>query len=298
MNNPNLIIMVRPSNFGFNAETASSNKFQSTEQIQNSQEKALKEFDNMVEVLRRDQIDVRILQDTETPMKPDAIFPNNWISFHSDGQSVLYPMEAPNRRHERRLDVFDLVENYKAQQILDFTNFEGDGKYLEGTGSVIFDFNSKTAYCAQSTRSNLEVFELVCQQLGFRSVSFDARDIHGFQIYHTNVLLSIGDNIIVLCSECIEHLIEREMVKETLMNSGRTFIDVSFKQMEKFSANCLEVNDMDGNPKLIMSYTAYHALNEEQINLIQMKVKIVVVEIPTIETLGGGSARCMLLGVK
>ena len=297
MNNPNAIIMVRPANFGFNEETAASNKFQNIEEIQDAPSKALDEFDLMVEKLRSAEIDVRVFEDTSTPVKPDAIFPNNWISLHPDGRSVLYPMEAPNRRIERRLEVLELTQKHSPEELLDFTAFENQGKFLEGTGSIIFDYHTKTAYCAESSRSNVAVFEELCEKLDFRPMSFDARDIHGFQIYHTNVLLSIGDNIIVLCSACIENPIERAMIQTSLINTNRIFIDISFQQMANFAANCLEVIDKNGNPVLIMSHTAFAALKPEQLDLMTSRVKVVSVNIPTIETLGGGSARCMLLGV-
>ena len=297
MNNPNTIIMVRPANFGFNIETAASNKFQSTTEVNHPQAKALLEFDAMVHALSQENIDVRIFQDTENPVKPDAVFPNNWISFHPDGKSVLYPMEAKNRRIERRMEVFDILENYSIQQLLDFSAFEQNGKYLEGTGSIIFDNQTKTAYCAQSSRSDVGIFEQVCQKLGFRPMSFEAVDLNGFQIYHTNVLLSIGDNIVVLCSDCIENPIERAMVKNSLTQSSRIFIEITLQQMSQFAANCLEVNDKNGHPVLVMSQTAFEAFSAEQLASIRSRVKIVAVKIPTIETLGGGSARCMLLGV-
>jgi hypothetical protein len=297
MNNPNAIIMVRPANFGFNNETAASNKFQNRSKIEDAQKKALHEFDVMVETLRDAAVDVRVFEDTVTPVKPDAIFPNNWISLHAHGQSVLYPMEAENRRIERRLEVLALTNQCKKEDMLDFTYFEKEGKFLEGTGSIIFDNQTKTAYCAQSSRSDVGVFEQVCQKLGFVPVSFDARDVHGFQIYHTNVLLSIGDNIVVLCAECIENPIERAMVKSALTKLERLFIEISFDQMARFAANCLEVNDKNGHPVLVMSQTAFEAFSAEQLASIRSCVKIVAVKIPTIETLGGGSARCMLLGV-
>jgi len=297
MNNPNAIIMVRPANFGFNEETAASNKFQNTEEIQDAPSKALQEFDAMVEKLRSADIDVRIFEDTPNPVKPDAVFPNNWISLHPDGRSVLYPMEAPNRRIERRLEVLALTQKHSPDALLDFTAFENQDKFLEGTGSIIFDYYTKTAYCAESSRSDVAVFERVCEKLDFRPISFDARDINGFQIYHTNVLLSIGDNIIVWCSACVENPIERAMVQSALRDTNRIFIEISFQQMANFAANCLEVNDKNGHPVLILSDTAYAALQPEQLALIRSRVKIVSVNIPTIETLGGGSARYMLLGV-
>jgi hypothetical protein len=297
MNNPNRIIMVRPANFGYNPETAESNKFQNTAPIVNAQDLALEEFDNMVRKLRRHDIEVLVLQDSDTPKKPDAIFPNNWISFHPDGQSVLYPMEAPNRRIERRMDVLELVPDFNRDQLIDLTHFEAESKFLEGTGSIIFDHRNKLAFCAISSRSDVTAFEHICQKLGFTPISFEAHDVNGHAIYHTNVLLSIGENVTVICEECISNPIERAMVMNKLRESGNLIITIDFKQMAKFAGNCLEVNDKSGKPYLIMSETAFQAFSEETKNLIGKKVELIPVAIPTIEKIGGGSARCMMLGV-
>lgn len=297
MNNPNRIIMVRPANFGFNPETAASNKFQKSAAFENTQNLALAEFDLMVSTLRNKSIEVLVFDDTEEPSKPDAIFPNNWISFHPNGVSVLYPMEAENRRIERSMEVFEMLPDYSIQKLIDITHFENNNQFLEGTGSIIFDHNNKNAYCAISSRSDVEVFENICQQLGFKSISFEAHDMNGHAIYHTNVLLSIGENIIVLCSAAISDPIERAMVLEQLRATNRILVDISFLQMNHFAANCLEVNDKNGTPKLIMSQTAFQSFTPTQLASISEKLEIIAVSIPTIEQIGGGSARCMMLGV-
>lgn len=297
MNNPDAIIMVRPANFGFNWETAESNKFQNDFHVENAQNLAVQEFDAMVELLRGEDIDVRIFDDSFEPIKPDAIFPNNWISTHEDGRTVLYPMEAKNRRLERRTDIYDLLPLHNENACIDLTHYENENKFLEGTGSIIFDHSNKTAYCAISSRSNVVVFEEICKMLNYRPISFEATDLNGFQIYHTNVLLSIGENVIVFCSESVENPIERAMLLKEFENTQRLVVQVSQKQMNSFAANCLEVNDKMGNPKLIMSKTAFNSLSGEQISAIESYVKIVSVAIPTIEKIGGGSARCMMLGV-
>lgn len=297
MNNPERIIMVRPAHFGFNAETAESNKFQKTLVLENAQELALLEFDSVVETLRFNYIEVLILEDTAQPIKPDAIFPNNWISFHPDGRSVLYPMEALNRRLERRMDVFDLVPEFNPENLLNITNFEHSKQFLEGTGSIIFDHNNETAYCAISSRSDVLAFEDVCQKLGFLPISFEAHDLNGHAIYHTNVLLSIGNNITVICAESISNPIERAMVLNKLKESGNLIVEIDFYQMNHFAANCLEVNNKNGDSHLIMSETAYLSFSESMLRLIADQVKIISVAIPTIEKIGGGSARCMMLGV-
>ncbi len=296
MNNPEVLIMVRPANFGFNDQTADSNKFQNFEEGHEVQNLALREFDAMVNALLSGNLDVRVIDDSPDPKKPDAIFPNNWISLHPDGTKILYPMEAPNRRLERRPEVLGIHSFGMNNSWLDLTYFEQEGKYLEGTGSIIFDHQNRVAYCAESSRSNIQVFETLCAKLGFRAVSFLATDLNGFPIYHTNVMLSIGDHVVVICSESIENPIERTMVLNALKSSKKTVVEISLSQMTQFAANCLEVNDVNGNPVLVMSETARHSLNEDQLQTIEKEVRILSVPIPTIEKIGGGSARCMLLG--
>lgn len=297
MNNPNKIIMVRPAHFGFNAETSNSNKFQNKDESLYSHELAVQEFDQMVDLLKARNLNVCVIKDTPFPMKPDAIFPNNWVSFHPDGRSIFYPMEAKNRRFERRKDLFDFVESYDVNQLLNLTSFEDVNQFLEGTGSIIFDNTAKKAYCAESSRSNIHLFEHLCSIIQFRPISFSACDFNGFPIYHTNVMLSIGDHIAVVCLESIENQLERALVLSSLQATNRVIIEVDLKQMNQFAANCLEVNDTGGVAKLIMSKTAYNAFTVEQIQSMEAKVDLIMVNIPTIERIGGGSARCMLLGV-
>lgn len=289
--------MIRPAHFGFNLETAASNKFQKTVSIENAQDFALAEFDNMVSKLRGKNIDVLILDDTLEPKKPDAIFPNNWISFHPNGASVIYPMEAANRRVERRMDVYELLPDYSPQQLIDLTHYEHDNKFLEGTGSIIFDHKNKLAFCAIASRSYVTAFEDLCSKLGFTPISFEAHDVNGHAIYHTNVLLSIGENTTVICDACISNPIERAMVMNKLSDSGNLIVSIDFKQMNQFAGNCLEVNNKQGQPYLIMSETAYMSFPTETLNIINAKTEIIPVAIPTIEKIGGGSARCMMLGV-
>jgi hypothetical protein len=289
--------MVRPANFGFNIQTAKSNKFQAQNSMENTSQLALTDFDSMVHLLQREDVDVRVLQDTEEPLKPDAIFPNNWVSIHPDGHTFFYPMEAENRRLERRTDVFQQLDFWNLELFTDFSSFETQGVFLEGTGSVIFDHKESKAYCAISSRSDVTLFEKLCKIMKFAPISFAAHDLNGHEIYHTNVLLSIGDHLIVLCSACVSDPIERSMLLAELKKTKRNIIDISFQQLTHFAGNCLEVYDKKGQPKFVLSKTAFDSLNENQISLIEQKVSIISVSIPTIEKLGGGSARCMLLGV-
>ncbi len=298
MKNPVELIMIRPANFGFNSETAQSNHFQNGQLNFDSSAVAVKEFDNMVTTLRNAELAVTVFEDTQTPLKPDAIFPNNWISAHENGTIVLYPMEAENRRIERREDVVSFLRDKKYNSsLIDLTKAEAQAKYLEGTGSIIFDSVNRDAYACISSRTDMELFEQLCTKLNYNPVSFISEDAIGNAIYHTNVMLSIGEHIIVICSESIPDLIERAMVMNRLKASNRTLIDVSFKQMNQFCCNCIEVDDSKGNSHLIMSLTAYKAFSKEQIDKISKTTAILPVDIHTIETIGGGSARCMILGV-
>lgn len=297
MNNPNALIMVRPEKFGFNVETAISNKFQQISDEQNIQELAQNEFDAMVNQLIREAIEVVVFNDTPEPVKPDCIFPNNWISMSPNGEVVLYPMEAKNRRLERREDVVAWMGLRREISIIDLTEYEKHGDYLEGTGSIIFDHNNRIAYCAESSRSNVVLFEKLCSDMNYTPISFVAKDLNGYPIYHTNVMLSIGDQVAVICAESIENPIERNMVLNAIQQTKKEIIEIDFQQMVHFGANCLEVNDISGQSKLIMSKTAFKSLKTDQIQRIQLHSKIIAVEIPTIESVGGGSARCMLLGV-
>lgn len=297
MNNPKKVIMVRPANFGFNPETAVSNSFQQhKEDNESAKTLAKSEFDCMVAALKEHDIVVDVLQDSSQPMKPDAVFPNNWVSFHPDGSAVLYPMEAENRRLEIREDVFALVENFKVSKLHDLTDYVHKNQFLEGTGSIIFDHQNKKAFCSVSSRSDIRLFEYLCLRLDFIPISFASHDLSGKEIYHTNVMLSVGEDIAVICSEAISDALERSMVLAQLADTNRIMIDVSFQQMNQFACNCLEVVNKNEEAFLIMSNTAFHAFTKKQIELIRTRVKIVASSIPTIETLGGGSARCMLLG--
>jgi hypothetical protein len=300
MNNPRQIVMVRPARFGFNEETAASNSFQNYLTNNNNKEaifqKALQEFEDMIRTLQSKKIEVHVYQDSIEPLKPDAIFPNNWISSHPDGKTVIYPMEAKNRRTEIRTDIIELLQTKAKHQTIDYSSQVNFGRYLEGTGSIIFDHENRKAYCAESSRSDIKLFEGLCEILGFKALSFQSHDLNGKAIYHTNVMLSIGENVIVICSEAISDTMERAMVLSHLKATTKLLIDLNFNQMNNFACNCLEVNNKNNKPKLVMSTTAFNSLTDEQKALIQHKVELVAVHIPTIETIGGGSARCMMLG--
>lgn len=287
------ICMVRPAHFDCNRETAETNAFQhSNKHGLKLQEKALQEFDAMVDTLRTVGVEILVVQDLAFPQKPDAIFPNNWFSTHADGRVVLYPMLAENRRTERLNPVIDaLSTSYKVADIVDMTFLEQDSHYLEGTGSVVFDHVYKYAYCCASKRSNQTAFLSICDQLDYTPVYFAATDDSGHPIYHTNVLLSIGTDIAIVCTECITD--EKENVVQSLTQTGKTIIEISKYQMAQFGGNALEVIG-NNEQLLVMSSTAYRSLNEIQIQQISANHNIIQVDVPTIERYGGGSVRCMM----
>ena len=292
------LLMVRPACFQFNNETAISNAFQKNssnlkrEQIK---EMAVAEFDNYVATLRNHAIDVTVIQDSEMPPKPDAIFPNNWISMTKDGTVFLFPMLTPNRRWEVRPDIIELLkEKFKVNEIKDFTFYVNENKFLEGTGSMIFDHPNKTAYACLSPRTDKKLFIEHCKRIGYKPLYFTASDQQGHLVYHTNVMLTIGDKFAVICLESIKNNAEQNAIVQQLEKDGHEIITISFEQMEAFAGNMLQVESRGGKTFLVMSKTAYASLKCMQIEQIEQYTSILSVAIPTIEMIGGGSARCML----
>lgn len=285
--------MVRPAHFGFNAETAASNAFQRsiTDPPDVVSQKAIVEFKACVETLRSRRVNVIVIDDTASPAKTDAVFPNNWISFHADGTVVLYPMLSPNRRLERRDDIIDSVkENFKITNIIDLTAHENEERFLEGTGSVVFDHENRIAYAAASPRTDKELFVSLCDKLVYEPVTFTARDRAGVEIYHTNVLMCIGERFAVVCLESITDEYERANVAGRLTATGHEIVDITFEQMDSFAGNMLAVAD----DLLVMSQSAYDSLSASQMNTLEKYCEPLPLSIPTIETVGGGSARCMI----
>jgi hypothetical protein len=293
------ILMIRPVNFGFNEETAGSNAFQNRNAIKNGiNEKAQQEFDHMVNKLRQNGVEVTVVDDTEEPHTPDSIFPNNWVSFHADGNIFLYPMQAENRRLERREDIISRLEDeFAVKHIIDLSRFENEDKFLEGTGSMVLDRLNKIAYACISPRTDRDVLNLFCGQAGYQPVSFDAVDQHGKAIYHTNVLMCMGSNFAVICLDSIPNPHEKVMVKESLLSTQKEIIDISFEQMNQFAGNMLEVKNKNGETLIVMSQNAYKALDESQKATLQQFGKLIYADINTIENIGGGSARCMMAEV-
>lgn len=295
MQNANKILMVRPANFGFNAETAANNYFQQATDQTNVNAQALEEFDNYVKLLRDNGIEVIVIQDTLEPHTPDSIFPNNWFSTHASGELVLYPMFAPNRREERKPAVLEYLKNeYKPAKIIDFTHYENKNEFLEGTGSLIIDHKNKTVYACRSQRTSEKVLVDFSEKMGMKYVLFDAVDGNGQLIYHTNVMLTIGDKIAVVCLSAIKNKSEKDTLVSSLQSAGKEIVDISHEQVNHFAGNMLEVHNADGKSFLIMSQSAKKSLTREQIRQIEQYDTILAPNLTIIETNGGGSARCML----
>jgi hypothetical protein len=292
------ILMIRPSRFAFNPETAGSNHFQQHIGGLTAEEvlaQALEEFDGFVRILESKGINVLVIGDTELPVKPDAIFPNNWISFHEDGTVVLYPMAAENRRAERRTDIVDnLRKSFHITQLLDMSPYEADGRFLEGTGSIVFDHQNTIAYASLSPRTNKELFLLLASYLKYEPLFFHSYDESADAIYHTNVMMSIGERFVVICADAITEAREKENVLTSLRSGGREIIDISFQQMSCFAGNMLSLKATNGKDILVLSQSACDSLTEKQRTKLSQYTELVPVPIPTIETIGGGSARCMI----
>jgi hypothetical protein len=295
------VLMIEPAAFGFNAETAQNNYFQINSENAETQTKALQEFKNFVEKLRSKGINVITVKDTLEPHTPDSIFPNNWISMHSDGTVVLYPMCAVNRRWERRSDILEMLqEKFQVKEIVDLSASENEGKFLEGTGSMILDHDYKIAYGSVSLRLDEKLFRDFCKKFGFTPVvfhSYQTANNERLPIYHTNVMMCVADKFVVICLDCIDDETERVNVVNAIVNSGKEIVEISENQMQQFAGNMLQIQNAEGKKFLVMSQSAYQSLTEEQISTIEKYSEIIYSDLETIETNGGGSARCMLAEV-
>ena len=295
--------MIRPVQFRFNEQTAVNNYYQKKNggsSGEETQQQARREFDDFVQVLRQHGIAVIVIDDTATPDTPDSIFPNNWISFHEDGRVAVYPMYAENRRLERREDILELLKDIYAfswTEKVDFTFFEAEGKYLEGTGSMILDRVNKIVYAALSQRTHEEALGEFCRRFTYRPVVFKAFQHVGGErlpIYHTNVMMCVADQFAILCADSIDDRTEREAVINSLEKTGKEVIFISEAQKEYFAGNMLQVTNASGEKFLIMSSAAYDSLSKQQTTAIQKYCAILHSPLHTIEALGGGSARCMM----
>ncbi len=294
---PSAVVMVRPHQFQVNPQTAGDNTFQvnhsdlTVEQIQN---RAYQEVTNAAELLKSHGILVHLFDD-KSYETPDSVFPNNWFSTHADGTLVLYPMYSPNRRLERREDIIRfLKENYQIKKIVDYSHYENTQQFLEGTGSMVLEHQQRIAYAVESQRMHSSLLNEFCQQLDFQPQEFQAYDKSGIAVYHTNVILSIGSQFALLGTDFIESSQKQKLVA-SIEETGKEVIFLSYEQVENFAANALEVKGRDGN-YLALSRTAFNALTEQQKTTITQYVKLLPLEVPTIE-MAGGSVRCMLAGV-
>ena len=289
------ILMVRPYQFYFNQQTAANNFFQSNINIENANELAIAEFDAMVEKLRAHQIKVNVVQDTKDPSTPDSIFPNNWVSTHTNGTLCLYPMYAENRRAERKSTVINFLQsNYKIENTLDLTDLEKEGIFLEGTGSMVLDHQNKIAYGCLSERLDKNAFNEWCDKMQFKAIAFKALDDKAQPIYHTNVLMCMANQFVVICSDSIPNEQERQMLLDSFARTNKEVIEISQDQLNHFAGNMLQVFDITEKPHLIMSEQAYKSLHTAQLKSLEKYNPLLPISIPTIEALGGGSTRCMM----
>jgi len=287
--------MIRPVNFSFNEETAGNNAFQVKACTDNVQVKALEEFDRFVDLLRKNGVNVTVVEDTPQPRTPDALFPNNWISFHDNETVILYPMYAPNRRAERKEHVLEKIDKqFKVANRIDLSDYEKNNLFLEGTGSMVLDRENNIAYACLSPRTDKKVLNEFCRRMNYKPVTFTAVDNKGRPIYHTNVMMCVADKYVVICIDSIPDSKEKENVIAEIENTGKEIIDINYEQLNHFAGNMLQVANNEGEKLLVMSTQAYQSLTHEQVEELSAYNRIIHSSLNTIETNGGGSARCMM----
>jgi hypothetical protein len=291
------ILMIRPAAFGFNEETAANNYFQSNSGISKEklQKKAIEEFDNMVQTLRNHDINVLVIEDSKEPAKPDAIFPNNWLSTSPNGMVAVFPMYAPNRRTEKRDEILkEIAGEFVVKDVQDWSEYEAEGRFLEGTGSMMIDYEHKMIYACVSERTSLSVLEKYAATKGFQAIVFLATDRNGMPVYHTNVMMTLGEDFCVLCEEAIDEEWELIAVRQLLESTNHTIIAITRDQMHSFAGNMLQVKNNKNEKFLIMSQTAYNSLTNEQKEMLEAYSALLPIAVPTIEEVEGGSVRCMM----
>ena len=291
------ILMIRPAAFGFNAETAVNNYFQKDKPVDKKviHQNALKEFDAMVTLLKESGVDVFVIDDTTEPVKPSAVFPNNWLSTSPDGKLFIYLMYAANRRTEKRDDILKLIaEKFKITDVQDWTELEAEGRFLEGTGSMVMDHDNKLIYASISERTNPAALEKFVTANDYSAVVFIAKDKDGNPVYHTNVVMTLSEKFCVLCEEAIEEEWELIAVKQLLESTEHEIIPITREQMYSFAGNMLEVKNSSGENILILSHAAFNILTREQKEKLESYDKLLPIAIPTIEAVEGGSVRCMM----
>ncbi|WP_239495012.1 citrulline utilization hydrolase CtlX [Pedobacter yulinensis] len=288
--------MIRPVDFKFNTQTAANNRFQVQpgslqEQVQ---QRALAEFDAFAGLLRHEGVNVTIVNDTLDPETPDSIFPNNWISLHEDGRAFLYPMFSENRRKERRDDIIQLLATrFRLSAVEDLSSYENTARFLEGTGSMVLDRDHKIAYACRSQRTDAEVLHDFCARAGYRPVVFSATDASGFPIYHTNVMMCVGDGFVLACFDALPLEAERRLLLDAIRSTGKETVGISLDQMNRFAGNMLQLQGRS-EKLIVMSEQAFRSLLPAQAGILEKYGKLIYAPLTTIETNGGGSARCML----
>lgn len=291
------ILMIKPSSFGFNNDTSGDNYFQKQINHLSQSEirlKAVEEFENMCSILKKNGINIIVFENDENKKLTDDVFPNNWISFHGN-KYVIHSMYAKSRRGEKNKSFIKTLSthNFNYTLLNDYTNYELEDIFLEGTGSVVLDRVNKHAYCSISKRSSVDLFKLFCDDIGYKPISFKSYDSRGDLIYHTNVMMSIGDDFVLVCFESINDKNEKILVKESLEKSGRKIVEITLSQVDSFAGNLIQLGDKK-NKIIVISELAYSSLNDHQKNILSAESKIVNIPIPTIQKCGGGSVRCMI----
>ena len=291
------ILMIKPSSFGFNNDTSGDNYFQKQINHLSQSEirlKAVEEFENMCSILKKNGINIIVFENDENKKLTDDVFPNNWISFHGD-KYIIHSMYAKSRRGEKNKSFIKTLSSHNFNYTLlnDYTNYEIEDVFLEGTGSVVLDRVNKYAYCSISKRSNVDLFKLFCDDIGYKPISFKSYDYRGDLIYHTNVMMSIGEDFALVCFESINDKNEKILVKESLEKSGRKIVEITLSQVDCFAGNLIQLGDKK-NKIIVISELAFSSLNNHQKNILSAESKIVSIPIPTIQKCGGGSVRCMI----
>lgn len=291
------VMMIRPVNFGFNEETASTNPYQHKEGSHKNdlQQEARKEFDSFAKTLVRNKIKVIVFEDTKEPKTPDSIFPNNWVSFHEGGIAVIYPMFAHNRRLERRQDILDdLKKQGYVKKIIDLSGYEKKGLFLEGTGSMVFDRINKIAYSCISPRTDEKMLSIFSKKMGYNIVKFRAKDIKDNDLYHTNIMMSVGEKMAVVCKDAVRDEAGKKRIFRSLEKTGHEIIEITSEECANYAGNLLEMKTADKKNAIIMSRNALKSLRKKTIAGLSKHGKIITSQIDAIENFGGGSARCML----
>ena len=291
------ILMIKPSSFGFNNDTSGDNYFQKQINHLSQSEirlKAIEEFENMCSILKKNGINIIVFENDENKKLTDDVFPNNWISFHGN-KYIIHSMYAKSRRGEKNKSFIKTLSmhNFNYTLLNDYTNYELEDIFLEGTGSVVLDRVNKHAYCSISKRSNIDLFKLFCDDIGYKPIPFKSYDSRGDLIYHTNVMMSIGDDFALVCFESIKDKNEKILIKESLEKSGRKIVEITLSQVDCFAGNLIQLGDKK-NKIIVVSELAYSSLNNHQKKILSAESKIVNIPIPTIQKCGGGSVRCMI----